>query len=150
MPPTGPRGQYRALPVVERVNHVDGIAPYNGVVAVTRNSRVVPEDSAAYRDDASYAAVQRECERVAELLHATAPIRIDVRRAEHDPSSPFMLFDNMTGPGRPGREDQASLTALAAEGLGWDYGTLLSHVLASSRTLRELRNVSVRETGGRF
>lgn len=45
----------------------------------------------------------------------------------------------MTGPGRPGREDQASLTAMAAAGLGWDYSQLLQQILESSCTLEELR-----------
>lgn len=41
MPPTADKG-YWALPLVSRFNHRDGIAPYNGTVAVTANSRVVP------------------------------------------------------------------------------------------------------------
>jgi hypothetical protein len=45
----------------------------------------------------------------------------------------------MTGPGRPGREKQAALTALAAEGLGWDYPAWLSKTLETARPLRELR-----------
>lgn len=47
----------------------------------------------------------------------------------------------MTGPGRPGREDQASLTALAASEYGWDYPTLLSRILESSSTLQDLRSI---------
>lgn len=40
VPPTqGGDTKYWALPVVTRFNHQDGIAPYNGVVAVTSNSR---------------------------------------------------------------------------------------------------------------
>ena len=45
----------------------------------------------------------------------------------------------MTGPGRPDRQDQASLTALAAAEHGWDYPTLLSRILDSSSTLQDLR-----------
>ena len=45
----------------------------------------------------------------------------------------------MTGPGRPGRENQASLTALSAAALGWDYSTLLRSMLLRSHTLRALR-----------
>ena len=41
MPPTAEKG-YWSLPLVSRFNHHDGIAPYNGTVAVTANSRVVP------------------------------------------------------------------------------------------------------------
>ena len=47
----------------------------------------------------------------------------------------------MTGPGRPGREDQASLTALAAAELGWDYPQLLRYMLHSASTLRHLRTI---------
>lgn len=49
----------------------------------------------------------------------------------------------MTGPGRPGREDQASLTAIAAKALGWDYGRLLKEILSSASTLREVRNTEL-------
>jgi hypothetical protein len=45
----------------------------------------------------------------------------------------------MTGPGRPGRDDQASLSLLAAQALGWDYLTLLENILRTSRTLKEIR-----------
>lgn len=45
----------------------------------------------------------------------------------------------MTGPGRPGRENQASLTALAAAAIGWDYGTLLEKILGSSKPLNVWR-----------
>lgn len=46
----------------------------------------------------------------------------------------------MTGPGRPGREDQASLTAMAAAAIGWDYGTLLQKILASAQRLSAFRD----------
>jgi hypothetical protein len=46
----------------------------------------------------------------------------------------------MTGPGRPGREDQDSLIAIAAAGVGWDYATLLQQILQSSQTLDAFRN----------
>ena len=41
----------------------------------------------------------------------------------------------MTGPDRPGREEQASLTAMAVAAIGWDYGMLLEKILASSKPL---------------
>lgn len=85
MPPTGERG-YWAFPIVARFNHREGIAPYNGVVAVTENSRVVVES-----EDPAYEAVARECEGVARLLGVTAPIRVDVRRFVE--GSKFALFD---------------------------------------------------------
>ena len=49
---------------------------------------------------------------------------------------------NMTGPGRPGREDQSSLTALSASALGWDYSNLLYHILGETAcSLEKLRAV---------
>lgn len=45
----------------------------------------------------------------------------------------------MTGPGRPGRENQASLTAMAASAMGWDYSTLLQKILASATQLSTFR-----------
>ena len=47
----------------------------------------------------------------------------------------------MTGPGRPARADQASLTLLAAAALGWDYPHLLREVLQSAQTLGHLRAI---------
>lgn len=49
----------------------------------------------------------------------------------------------MTGPGRPGRGDQASLTAMAAEALGWNYGRLLTEVLSSAQPLAVVRNTKI-------
>ncbi|KAK9850140.1 Glutathione synthetase [Penicillium brevicompactum] len=139
MPPTPDRAQYWSMPPVTRFNHQGGVAPYNGTVAVTANSRVVSEGE---MHDATYGSVMRQCEGVASLIRATAPIRIDVRRFR--PNSEFAIFDinmkpNMTGPGRPGREDQASLTALAAAGCGWDYQSHLEHILYGASTLQTFR-----------
>jgi hypothetical protein len=36
---------------------------------------------------------------------------------------------NMTGAGRPGREDQDSLSCMAAREIGWSYGDLLVNML---------------------
>ena len=146
MPPTKEYSRYRALPIIVRFNHDDGIAPYNGVVAVTQNSRALSKDE--LKSNPTYDDICRQCEQVAELLKVTAPIRIDVRRENQDSMSKFHMFDinmkpNMTGPGRPGREDQASLTAMAAQNLGWDYAHLLEHILKSAQTLEHLRNVSI-------
>jgi D-alanine-D-alanine ligase-like ATP-grasp enzyme len=91
MPPLQERHEYWAMPVVERFNHQDGIAPYNGVVAVTQNSRVISYEES--KGDPSYASIQDECVSVAKLLNATAPIRVDARRFTADPASPFALFD---------------------------------------------------------
>ncbi|KAF5491636.1 D-alanine--D-alanine ligase [Colletotrichum siamense] len=141
MPPTSDKG-YWSLPVVTRFNHQDGIAPYNGTVAVTANSKAV-----VGFEDPAYEEVAKECEKVGELLGTTAPIRIDVRRFKA--GSKFALFDvnmkpNMTGPGRPGRDEQASLTLLAAAALGWDYKELLRQILGTSYTLEALRKLAPR------
>jgi hypothetical protein len=160
MPPSQD-SDYWATPVVERFNHNDGIAPYNGVVAVSQNSRCISVEE--HHKDPSYREIQEQCVRAAKLLGVTAPIRIDVRRITKEMSSPFALFDvnlkpvsqmyvpstyaclldiqNMTGPGRKGREHQASLTAIAAAGIGWEYPFLLSQILASSTTLQHLRSM---------
>ncbi|GJC91316.1 fungal specific transcription factor domain-containing protein [Colletotrichum higginsianum] len=148
MPPDRGTNTYWALPIVTRFNHQDGIAPYNGVVAVTANSRVVAGEEE--ERDPAYGRIARECERVAEVLGVAAPIRIDVRRFDDSPGSKFALFDvnmkpNMTGPGRPGRDDQASLTLMAAEALGWTYPELLGQILETSSTLRTLRSLSPKE-----
>ncbi|KAF1969773.1 hypothetical protein BU23DRAFT_582494 [Bimuria novae-zelandiae CBS 107.79] len=136
-------------------NHAQGIAPYNGVVAVTQNSRLVLAEE--HERDPTYGEIQSQCVAAASLLQCTAPIRINVKRISEDESSPFALFDvnmkpviltrawNMTGPGRTGREDQASLTALAAGGLGWDYPKLLLKILESSSALQDLRNLDLPE-----
>ena len=76
------------MPPVARFNHDQGIAPYNGTVAVTANSRVVTKEEMR---DQSYEEVMRQCEEVASLIKATAPIRIDVRRFRH--GSKFAIFD---------------------------------------------------------
>jgi len=51
----------------------------------------------------------------------------------------------MTAPGRPGRENQASLTAMAATGLGWDTPTLLTKILETASTLKVLRSTELPE-----
>ncbi|CAN9133565.1 unnamed protein product [Alternaria alternata] len=45
MPPSPDTGHdnYWAMPVVERFNHAEGVAPYNGIVAVLENSRCLSE-----------------------------------------------------------------------------------------------------------
>lgn len=50
----------------------------------------------------------------------------------------------MTGRGRPGRDEQASLTLLAAAALGWDYKELLRQILGTSYTLEALRKLAPR------
>ncbi|KAH8193550.1 hypothetical protein TruAng_012285 [Truncatella angustata] len=89
MPPSPERPDHWAMPVVVRFNHIDGIAPYNGDVAVTANSRVVSEEQAA--KDTAYGSIAEQCVQVARLLRCTAPIRIDVRRFKEQ--GDFALFD---------------------------------------------------------
>jgi len=118
---------YWALPPVRRFDHVDGVAPYNGIVPVARNSVVLSPDELR---DPHTRALMLECERAAKLVEARAPIRIDCRRGD---DRTFRLFDlnmkpNMTGPGRPGRDDQDSLVALSARAVGWSYGDLLLNI----------------------
>ncbi|KAJ5923531.1 D-alanine--D-alanine ligase [Penicillium verhagenii] len=132
-----------ALPPVTRFNHVDGIAPYSGKIAVTVNSRAVTAEEMGA--DPAYANIMQECEVVAGLLGTTAPLRIDIRRFKA--GSKFALFDinmkpNITGPGRPGRDDQLSLMGLAAERIDWDYSTFLHYVLGSAQELGHLRQYS--------
>ncbi len=118
-----------ALPAVTRFNHIEGIAPYNGVVAVTRNSRLIADaDTTDQLREAVF-----DCERAARLLAISAPIRIDCRATA---TGDFRLFDlnmkpNMTGPGRPGRDDQDSLSLIAAKGIDWTYRDLLLNMLGT-------------------
>eukprot|EP01117_Protostelium_nocturnum_P003884 TRINITY_DN15146_c0_g1_i2.p1 TRINITY_DN15146_c0_g1~~TRINITY_DN15146_c0_g1_i2.p1 ORF type:complete len:370 (+),score=105.49 TRINITY_DN15146_c0_g1_i2:30-1112(+) len=132
-----------SLPSVMRTGHVEGVAPYNGVVAVVKNSRVITKEE--QDSDETFAEVEAQCEVAAELIGAIAPIRIDVRRESKERGAHFVLFDvnmkpNMTGPGRPGRESQASLVGLAAERLMWNYPQLIENILNQSQPLSILRN----------
>ncbi|WP_369951891.1 biotin carboxylase [Ralstonia syzygii] len=120
-----------ALPPVRRFNHVDGVAPYNGAVAVTRNS-VALSVEASMAPEAR--ALVRACLLAYDVVGARAPIRIDCRA---DARGVYQLFDlnmklNMTGAGRPGREDQDSLSALAARAVGWDYRELLVRMMGAA------------------
>jgi hypothetical protein len=57
MPPSRDRPDYWAIPIVTRFNHDGGIAPYNGVVAVTANSRVISLEE--FRADSRYGEAAR-------------------------------------------------------------------------------------------
>ncbi|GAA5887216.1 hypothetical protein JCM6882_002452 [Rhodosporidiobolus microsporus] len=136
----GKKSSHWSLPLVTRFNHLNGIAPYNGVVAVSQNSRAVTP--AEFDADPNYQLAARQCERVAELCKSFAPIRVDARRVS-ETDRRFMLFDvnmkpNATGPGRPGREQQASLTLIAAQQLGWSYADLLKHMLRAAKPISVL------------
>jgi len=130
--PSGSSPAYRCLPPVRRFNHHDGIAPYNGTVAVVHNSEVLSADEQAASGVRN---LLDACRQVAEHIEARAPIRIDCRQ---DASGSFRIFDvnlkpNMTGPGRPGRDDQLSLTGMAAASIGMDYVDLVMAMLRGAR-----------------
>ncbi len=114
------RDRHWALPAVERFDHVDNIMLYNGDVPVCQNSRVISRETSLTRK------VMGEAERVASQLKARAALRLDAREG----NGCFQFFDinmkpNMTGSGRPGRDQAVSLVGLAAEAIGWDYGDLV-------------------------
>jgi hypothetical protein len=46
-----------------------------------------------------------------------------------------------------GREDQASLTALAAAKLGWQYPRLLLEMLSTAVPLQQMRDIKAEEGG---
>ena len=50
---------------------------------------------------------------------------------------------NITGSERPGRENETSLMAMGAQGLGWNYPMLLQYMLQLAKPLSELRRVKV-------
>ena len=54
------------MPIVTRFNHEGGIAPYNGVVAVTENSRVLTPEKV--EKDERFEKASKECVEVATLL----------------------------------------------------------------------------------
>lgn len=119
------KAEHWFLPPVARFNHVNGIAPYNGVVAVVKNSKVVDDLS----QEVKSAAIA--CVQAAKSVGALAPIRIDCRQ---NAQGTYKLFDlnlkpNLTGSGRPGREDQDSLLLMSAKAAGWDYADFLLNIL---------------------
>lgn len=44
----------------------------------------------------------------------------------------------MTGPGRPGREQQTALTGMAAQQIGWGYGDFVLNVVKQAQLVGEL------------
>ena len=120
-----------SLPVIKRFNHQNGIAPYNGVVAVMENSSVLGVHEQQSREIIE---VKMHCEKAGELLKIRAPIRIDCRANE---KGKYLIFDvnlkpNMTGPSRPQRKNQDSLTLMAARQMGWNYIELLKNMLGQA------------------
>ncbi len=118
-----------ALPAVERFNHIDGIAPYNGIVAVINNSKIISD---AALNSKEIKEISQKCELAANIINAKAPIRIDCRKHKNNQ---YQIFDlnlkpNMTGASRKHRNDQDSLTMIAAKGIGWDYNMLILNTLS--------------------
>ena len=116
------------LPAVKRFNHNDGIAPYNGIVAVMENSEVLSDNELR---TAEIQEAYEYCVKSAQLIGIKAPIRIDCRANEQ---GKYFLFDlnmkpNMTGPSRTHRNNQDSLTLLSARKIGWNYFDLLNNML---------------------
>lgn len=108
------------LSPVLRFNHIDGIAPYNGKVAVTENSKAV-ENPNAYSD------IMSNCSMAYEILNLKAPIRIDCRK---NADGRYVMFDvnmkpNMTLGSRKHRSNQDSLVMLAAKQAGMSRIELL-------------------------
>jgi len=130
--PSGERGdRHFALRPVLRFDQKDGVAPYNGDVAVTQNSVAIGPERMT---EAPVLAMLDACVKAAELVESRAVIRIDCRA---DTSGQFKLFDlnmkpNMTGAGRPGRADQDCLSAIAARADGWSYADMLDAMLATA------------------
>ena len=125
------KDNYWALPPVERFNHVDGIAPYNGIVAVINNSKIISNNELKSKEIKEIA---NKCELAANILGAKAPIRIDCRKNKNDE---YLIFDlnmkpNMTGASRPHRKNQDSLTMIAAKGIGWTYSDLILNILSQN------------------
>ncbi len=122
---------YWALPAVERFNHIDGIAPYSGTIAVINNSRIISNNELKSKEIKKIAYY---CELAAQIINAKAPIRIDCRKNKNDE---YMIFDlnmkpNMTGTSRTHRKNQDSLTMIAAKGIGWDYSDLILNILSQN------------------
>ncbi len=108
------------LPPVLRFNHVNGIAPYNGTVAVTENSKAVA-------NTADYEEIINNCIKAYDVLNLKAPIRIDCRK---DASGQYFMFDvnmkpNMTLGSRNHRQNQDSLVMIAARKAGMSRIDLL-------------------------
>ena len=100
-------------------------------MAVVQNSALLNSVNAAHL---CYEKICNACVQAATILGVKAPIRIDCR-ADSD-NETFYLFDinmkpNMTGPGRPGRDDQDSLSSIAGRSpdVGWDFKFLLLNIL---------------------
>ncbi|MGC4043000.1 MAG: ATP-grasp domain-containing protein [Armatimonas sp.] len=127
LPPAAEFPVYRSLPPVVRVGHQAGVVPYSGKVSIVQNSRLLlPQEIQGELQE-----LCRYCERAAALVGARMVIRIDCRQ---DTQGNWKMFDlnmkpNLTGAGRPGRDNEDSLVTMAAYGFDRDYPTLLKELL---------------------
>lgn len=127
------------LPAIERTGHHGGVMPFSGVVPIQSNSKPAGDDD-RLREFGQHAV------RVAQLLKATAPIRIDCRA---DAKGVIKAIDinmkpSMTGPGRPGREQMINLSALAGEVVGWSYTELLAAIAVNAAPIQRITRPSLR------
>jgi D-alanine-D-alanine ligase-like ATP-grasp enzyme len=123
--------QHWALRPIQRFNHINMIAPYSGTTAVIHNSAVLSETQS---NEIEVSKIVQACAKAAEILQAKAPLRIDCRQ---NAAGVFKIFDvnfkpNLTGAGRPGRNEEDSLVVLAARALGWSYSDLLLNILRTA------------------
>lgn len=118
-----------SLPIAERFAQKDGVAPYNGDVPVTQNSRTVIEKTAAQH------AIRQACKQAVLTLDLKGLVRIDCHA-----DGTYYLFDfnpkpNLTGAARPHRMNQNCLTMISAAAQGWSYFDLLHKMSESRRQL---------------
>ena len=113
-----------SLPAVKRFNHINGVAPYNWIVAVRENSCVLEDDELKTK---AIIEIYQQCEKAATIVNSKAPIRIDGRA---DENGKYWIFDlnmkpNLTGASRPHRQNQDCLSVIAGQKIGWSYGDYL-------------------------
>ena len=116
-----------SLPIAERFAQKNGVAPYNGDVPVTENSRAVTEETAAQHT------IHQACEQAVLALDLKGLVRIDCRA---DADGTYYMFDfnpkpNLTGAARQHRTNQNCLTMISAAAQSWSYFDLLRKMLES-------------------
>ncbi|MEE6165868.1 MULTISPECIES: hypothetical protein [unclassified Mycolicibacterium] len=126
------------LPAIERTGHHGGVMPFSGVVPIQSNSKPAGDDDQLLE-------FGRHAVRVAQLLKATAPIRIDCRE---DADGVIKAIDinmkpSMTGPGRPGREQMINLSAMSGTEIGWSYTELLAAIAVNAAPVQRITRPSV-------
>ncbi|SFE82903.1 hypothetical protein SAMN05216167_12030 [Spirosoma endophyticum] len=88
-------------------------------------------------DSLAVVTLMTQCEKAAGSVNVRSLLRIDYRQ---DQQGQYFLFDenlkpNITGAGRPSRDDQDSLSTMAARSIGWRYQDLLFTILAQRWSL---------------